>query len=50
MKRKAKLRKRRIEALNHSLKIRRDYRKRIGLKMRSTSVDGYDKYTDQEYA
>lgn len=49
IKRKRKLKKERIESLNHSLKIRRAYRKRENIKMKSTSVDGYHLYSDKDY-
>ena len=44
-----KLRKERIEAIVHTLKIRKAYRERAGIKLRSTSVDRYHDYTDREY-
>lgn len=49
IKRRQKLRKERIEAIVHTLKIRKAYRKRAGIKLRSTSVDRYHDYTDREY-
>jgi len=38
-----------MKAIANSLKIRAEYRKRANLKMRSTSVDSYNNYTDKEY-
>lgn len=49
IRRRQKLRKERIEAIVHTLKIRKAYRKRAGIKLRSTSVDRYHDYTDREY-
>jgi len=49
IRRQKKLRKMRLEAIDRSLKVRRDYRQRENLPMRSTSVDGYHNYTDREH-
>lgn len=49
IRRRQKLRKERIDAIVHTLKIRKAYRKRAGIKLRSTSVDRYHDYTDREY-
>ncbi len=49
IKRRMKLRKERLSKIEESLKIRAEYRKREGIRLRSTSVDRYHDYTDRHY-
>jgi len=49
IRRRQKLRKERQEAIEHTLQIRKAYRERESIKMRSTSVDRYHDYTDRDY-
>lgn len=49
IRRRQKLRKERLEAIKHTLQIRKAYRERESIKMRSTSVDRYHDYTDRDY-
>ena len=48
LKKRKILREDRMRRLAESLKIRAEYRRREGLRMRSTSVDSYHNYTDKE--
>ena len=49
LQKKKKLRAQRMKIIEESLKIRENYRKRTNQKMRSTSADSYDRYTDHDY-
>ena len=49
IKKKQKLRKQRLEMIEANLKIRQNYRTRENIRMRSTSVDRYNDYTDRKY-
>ena len=46
---KKKLREKRIRAIQQTLEIRKNFRRKNGIKQRSLSVDRYDEYTDKEY-
>ena len=48
-KKKAKLRAERLGRIKNNLKVRREYRQKESMNMRSTSADRYHDYTDREY-
>jgi hypothetical protein len=48
LRRREKMRKERETRISKNLEVRKAYREKKGIKMRSTSVDRYHDYTDKD--